>query len=90
MMTIGLTAKEELVAKLEYIVYLLDTEKLLSARRQEWIAESLADFTISAITKFIEGQREHGDTFDEIHGPTEAMKEVIDLFFYLKQATHPL
>ena len=82
MMTIGLTAKEELVAKLEYIVYLLDTEKLLSARRQEWIAASLADFTISAITKFIEGH--------EIHGPTEAMKEVIDLFFYLKQATHPL
>ena len=79
-----------LKGEIRLLIVTLDNTNILPQPRLEWMVDGLTDLILAAVTKFIEGQLEHGDNFEEVHGPTEALKEFIDTFFYLRKCTHPI
>ena len=55
---------------------------LLTPIVQEHMANSLSDFTLHAVNKFIEGQKEHGGDIRDRNLSKEFNKELIDLIWY--------
>jgi hypothetical protein len=68
----------------------LDDTCCIDTIRRRWIADALTDLIAAAASKFIAGQVEHQDNFEDIDGPSESLKEFVDAFFYLRKCTHPI
>lgn len=61
----------------------LDEEKVLSYNDWVLITNSLEDFIVTSIRKFIKGQKEHGGKITDRDLDIEIDQEHIDLFWYL-------
>jgi hypothetical protein len=82
--------RREIQLKITRLVTLLDTKDTLSTARRIWMANRLTEFVVDASLKFIKGQEEHEDDFEEVDGVAEACKETTDFFWYLAKVKHPL
>lgn len=64
-------------------------EHELSPKEQEFVANTLEDFVIQAVSKYIAGSKEHGEGFlTEVDHVREIRAETIDLLFYQAGAAY--
>lgn len=75
--------REKLSTRVELTMFELEADKYLSIQDMKFVRDTLTNFTINAVFKYIEGQKEHGGKITDRDLDTEIDQEHIDLFWYL-------
>ena len=87
-----LCEKEKCVIRrnLSRLLTILDEDNVLHKARKDWLVDRALEFSTAVFLKFIKGQKEHGDHFEDIVPGKEIYEEILDLTMYVGRLNHPL
>src|SRR5438093_78183 len=73
---------EHLHATISSLIWHRDRDKIISFKDKVHLTNSLKEFLVGSIDKFISGQQEHGGELIKRDLNVEISQEIIDLFWY--------